>query len=162
MKHKLAMLLVLTGIMALTACSRRSSWSADYFGFSKQDYTVVAEEDTHGGFHGDGAYYLILDCSDHAETALKIAEDWKPLPLSENLELLLYGGEKDGVHYDYNLCDQAHLPVIENGYYWFEDRNSEAADPEDDSELFSRSSFNLSLALYDSDINIFYYFEYDT
>ena len=161
MRKKLTILLTLSGIIILSVCVW-NQWSGRYFGFSRQDFTVVAEEDTHGGFRGDGDYYLILDCSGNVEAALNIIEDWKPLPLSENLELLLYGGVKDGVSYGYNLCEKAHIPIIQNGYYRFEDRNSEAENVEDDSELLSRGSFNFSLALYDSDTNLFYYFEFDT
>lgn len=161
MRKKLAITLVLTFIIILSFCSCNLQ-SDDYFGFSKQDFTVVEEEDTHSGFHGDGDYYLILDCSNNEETALEIVDGWKRLPLSENLELIMYGGEKDGVIYEYNLCEKAHLPLIKNGYYWFNDRNSEGKDLTDDSELFSRGSFNFSLALYDCDTSTFYYFEFDT
>ena len=118
--------------------------------------------DTHGGFVGDGSYYLILDCSDNTEDALSIVADWNELPLSENLNLIMYGGEKDGKTYGYDLSEEAHMPVIENGYYYFEDRHSEAKDVSDDSELFSRASYNFSLAVYDSETNRLYYFEFDT
>ena len=46
---------------SFTACA--DSKSEEYAGFLKSDFAVVEEEDTHGGFHGDGMYYLILDCS---------------------------------------------------------------------------------------------------
>lgn len=145
MKKTVAMLLALIFIIALPACSAKT-----YFGFSKQKFTVVEEQDTHGGFHGDGSYYLVLDCSNHAEAALNIVERWNKLPLSENLDMFIYGEEV------------AQLPRIENGYYCFQDRHPEAINPSDDSELFSRWSFNFSLAVYDSDTNMFYYFEFDT
>ena len=44
----------------------------------------------------------------------------------------------------------------------FEDRHSEANDAYDDSGLFSRASYNFSLAVYDRDTNRLYYFEFDT
>lgn len=134
----------------------------DYFGFSKKDFTVVEEQDTHGGFLGDGSYYLILDCSNNKETALEIVDIWNNIPLSENLDLIMFGGKKDGISYKYELSEEAHIPKIENGYYHFRDRHSKATDSSDDSELFRRASFNFSLAMYDSDTNIFYYFEFDT
>ncbi len=133
-----------------------------YFGFSKQDFTVVAENDTHGGFLGDGDYYLILDCSDNTEKALENIEGWKRLPMSENLELLMFGGEKNGEAYGYMLSEYAHMPRIENGFYFFEDRFDGAENPCDDSELLSRYSFNFSLAVYDCDTNLFYFFAFDT
>ncbi len=161
MRKILAIMLMLIFIIALPACSADTP-SDDYFGFSKKDFTVVEEQDTHGGFHGDGSYYLILDCSNNTETALEIVDSWNDMPLSENLDLIMFGGEKGGMSYGYNLSEEAHIPKIENGYYCFIDRHSEAEDSSDDSELFSRNSFNFSLAFYDSDTNIFYYFEFDT
>lgn len=161
MRKKFAIILALFSIIALSACSIGTQ-TYDYFGFSKKDFAVVEEQDTHGGFLGDGSYYLILDCSNNTEAALEIVDSWNSLPLSENLGLIMFGGEKSGVSYGYNLSEEAHIPEIENGYYCFRDRHSEAKDSSNDSELFSRASFNFSLAMYDSDTNIFYYFEFDT
>ena len=149
-------------LLVVLSCCSINLQPDDYFGFSKQSFTVVEEMDTHGGFLGDGAYYLILDCSNNADAALNIVANWNQLPLSRNLNLIMYDGEKDGVAYGYNLSEVAHMPTIENGYYRFEDRHSEANDASDDSGLFSRSSFNFSLAVYDSDTNRLYYFEFDT
>ena len=94
--------------------------------------------------------------------ALEVIMDWKKLPLSENLNLIMYGGEKDGVIYAHNLSSEAHMPKIENGYYIFEDRHSESSDSKDDSELFERFSYNFSIAIYDTDTDRMYYFEFDT
>ena len=136
--------------------------TTEYFGFAKKDFSVVEELDTHGGFNGDGSYYLILDCTNKKEQALEKVEGWNKLPLSENLNLIMYGGEKDGVAYGYELAEEAHFPKIENGYYIFEDRHSESKDSRDDSELFDRYSYNFSIAIYDCDTDKMYYFEFDT
>lgn len=136
--------------------------SYEYFGFAKKDFDVVEELDTHGGFHGDGSYYLILDCSENKKEALELIKYWKKLPLSENLELIMFGGEREGITYGYNLSEEAKMPKVENGYYFFQDRSSESTNSEDDSELLNRYSFNFSIAVYDSDTDILYYFEFDT
>lgn len=133
-----------------------------YFGFEKRDFIVINEFDTHGGFHGDGSYYLILDCSENKNEALDKIKGWKKLPLSENLELIMYGGEKNGVTYGHKLAQEAHIPQIENGYYIFEDRNSESIDSTNDTKLFDRYSFNFSLAIYDCDSDKMYYFAFDS
>lgn len=133
-----------------------------FFGFSKDDFTVVDEADTHGGFHGDGSYYLILDCSENREKALENVKGWKELPLSKNLNIIMYGGEKDGMTYGYNLAEEAKIPEIKNGYYYFFDRHSESTDASDDTNLLARASFNFTLAIYDSDTDRMYYFEFDT
>lgn len=133
-----------------------------YFGFRKKDYEVREETDTHGGFHGDGAYHLIMDCSENKGKALEIVNSWNQLPLSENLNLIMYGGERDGMTYGFNLAELANMPTIENGCYCFYDRHSESTDSGSDANLFDRASFNFSLAVYDFDTNMMYYFEYDT
>lgn len=160
---KISMLIMCLAIMLnLMACSEQTDVSEGYFGFSKNDFTIVEEADTHGGFHGDGSYYFIMDCSENKEKALENLSGWTELPLSENLHLIMYGGEKDGMTYGYDLAEEAKMPEVENGYYYFYDRHSESTDSSDDSELFDRSSFNFSIAVYDSDTNKMYYFEYDT
>ena len=91
MRKIFAIMLALISIIALPACSVDTQ-PDDYFGFSKQNFSIVEEQDTHGGFHGDGSYYLILDCSNTIETAWEIFYRWNNLPLSENLELVMFGG----------------------------------------------------------------------
>ena len=153
MKKLLATISVFVLLVILSSCFFLQPRD-NYFGFSKKSFTVIEELDTHGSFLGDGSYYLILDCSDNPEAALKIVADWKQLPLSWNLKRIMYGS--------HNLSEEAHMPKIENGYYYFEDRHSKATDPSDDSDLFGRGSYNFSLAVYDADTHRLYYFEFDT
>ena len=151
-------------IVCLTfpSCSTVNNGQNEYFGFVTSSFTVIDEKDTHGDFHGDGSYYLILDCSEKTEQVMELINDWKPLPLTENLQLIMYGGEKNGVCYTYNLAEKAHWPIINNGVYSFIDRHSDSVDAFDDAELFNRHSFNFSIAVYDLDTNTLYYFEFDT
>ena len=153
---------LIAAIIAVCVVLSSCSSAEDYFGFKTDVFTVVEEKDTHGGFHGDGSYYLVLDCSDKREEATELIRDWTPLPLSENLQLMMYGGEKDGVNYGYNLAEEAHWPIINNGVYKFIDRQIRAGDKSDDSYLLDRYSFNFSVAVYDLDTDTLYYFEYDT
>lgn len=149
-------------LLSLNPVGRYIIDTYEYFGFTRRDFSVMEELDTHGGFHGDGSYRLILDCSGNKQEALEIVSGWTPLPLSENLALILYGGFKDGMWYGYHLAEEANIPPIKNGYYIFMDRHSDSVDRADDSELFDRTSFNFSFAIYDSDTDIMYYFEFDT
>ena len=137
--------------------------SAKHFGFAKKDFVVVEELDTHGGFQGEGSYYLALDCSENKEKSHKIIKDWNKLPLSKNLNYIMYGEVRDGLTYGYELAKkEAHIPEIKNGYYMFEDRHPESKDSRDDTDLLDRHSYNFSIAIYDCDTDIMYYFEYDT
>ena len=155
-------LIVTMLVVSLASCSINDSRRTDYFDFNIEVFTVVEEKDTHDGFLGDGEYYLILDCSEKVEQAKEIIEDWKPLPFTENLQLVMYGGEKNGKYYGYELVEYANWPVINNGVYKFLDRHSETVDPSDDTDLIDRASFNFSVAVYDLDTNTLYYFEYDS
>ena len=136
--------------------------TAPYFGFTKKDFSVIEEFKDYGGFPVDGSHYLILDCSGNKQKALEIIKDWNKLPLSENLNIVMFGEEKDGLIYGYELAKEAHMPKIENGYYIFEDNQLEGKDGSDDSELLNRSSFNFEIAVYDCDTDKMYYFKFDT
>lgn len=160
MKHK-NLLFVLIFCLLLSSCGILNEKN-NILGFDVTGYNIIEEEDTHGGFHGDGIYHLILDCSNDPQKAQNMVGDWTQLPLSENLNLVMYGGEKDGTYYEFNFAEKSNFPMIENGVYKFYDRHSEAVDPFDDSQLLSRYSYNFSLAMYDIDNDILYYFALDT
>lgn len=82
--------------------------------------------------------------------------------MSGNLSLIMYGGERDGVHNVFYLAVKARLPEITNCCYVFHDKHTEANDWSSDSMLLSRESINFTLAVYDADTHLFYSFEYDT
>lgn len=56
------------------------------------------------------------------------------------------------------LRDKAGIPKVENGGYYFIDRQQDT----ERAGLLYRRSYNFSLAIYDSDENILYYCEIDT
>lgn len=128
--------------------------------------TVIADADTHGGFHGDGTTFLAIQFDDTVcLDSIEGNPAWKPLPLSENLTALAYGLEKGTSAYGPYLTDEdgdPFFPVIANGYYFFEDRHSESTDPKDDADVLNRHSFNLTLAIYDADTDVLYHCEIDT
>lgn len=160
---RIGILCILLLCITLSACEFPEDKLSKYFEFDSSDYIILEENDTHGGFHGDGSYYLILDCSQNVDEARSIVENWADLPFSENLHLVMFGGEKDGINYGYNFAEEAHLPAIENGVYKFVDRyHGYLKNRNDDSELPNRYSFNFSVAVYDLDSDILYYFEVDT
>lgn len=124
----------------------------------KELFTVVEEEDTHGGFHGDGTYSLALDCSQNKEVAMQLIKSWNAFPLSENLQTILYGSDARSSL----LAEESNIPEITNGYYYFCDRHSESTDACDDTNLFSRASYNFTVMIYDSNTDRLYYIEFDT
>ena len=74
----------------------------------------------------------------------------------------MYGGYKGDMYYGYELAEKNGIPKIENGYYLFIDRHDSVTDEHSDEDLFSRYSFNFTIAFYDLDTNNFYYYEFDT
>lgn len=115
--------------------------------------------DTHGGFLGDGRYFAKIDCSN--QNNYNEFSDWKKLPLSNPLKKVM----------EMNICDddgcstvfeKYNIPKIDNGYYYFLDRHSDAKDKHNDDDLNNRYSRNFSLAIFDADSKIIYFYELDT
>lgn len=146
----------------LSGCGMLGNRRTNYLGFEIGNFIIVKEEDTHGGWLGDGDYHLVLDCSKNPGEARNIVKDWKPLPLSENLDIIMYGGVRDNVVYRFQSAERAQWPRISNGVYLFMDRHDEAIDPADDTNLLNRYSYNFTVAMYDLDNDRLYYFELDT
>ena len=125
---------------------------------------IEIDNDGHGGFLGDGDYYVKLDCSNDYVNINNQIKEWKQLPLTNNLDYMMYDRE-DTENITYvgdGIANVLGIPKIKNGYYKFIDRHREAVDPTNDSALFDRYSYNFTLALYDLDTNILYYYELDT
>ena len=121
--------------------------------------SILNEEDTHGGFLGDGHYYIQVDCS---KTSLEeLSSNWKELPLSKTLKetTSLKMCEKETCQDIYEMYS---IPNIENGYYYFIDRYSKSKNKYDDTDLNNRSSLNYTIALLDINTNNIYYYELDT
>ena len=91
---------------------------------------------------------------------------WHELPLSDNLMRIVYGTVEDGYYVaPYITFNDDKTPCIiyvEEGYYFFLDRHSQSKTPHDDSDIFDRSSYNLTVAIYDSQSDTMYYLELDT
>ena len=120
--------------------------------------TVVNSYDDHSGFHGDGTSYVVLSFeNDELEQGIAAPGGWNHLPLTENLETLIYGTRTD---------TETIGPFIgitmsraEQGYWYFYDRQGETTD---DGDVLNRGSFNYTFALYDAEKDLLYYCEYDT
>ncbi len=142
---------VLAIILSISGCAKY-----DYEKASEKDLAhgeVISSVNTHDGFHGDGYSITVIKYEDSSfGDTLAESENWHRLPLSENLKTFVYQP------YDADFT----LPKIENGYYYFYDRHSEAKDPKNDADLLNRASFNFDLSLYDADTDTMFVCEYDT
>ena len=55
------------------------------------------------------------------------------------------------------------IPEVKNGYWFYLDRGSDAIDKYDENFMYKeRYSHNYSVAVFDKDVNILYYYELDT
>lgn len=132
-------------------------------GFSKNDFTVVAEINNYEDVHADRKYCLVLDCSENRDRAYKNLEAWNKLPLPEQLEIVTYGGDYYGTFYpESRFLDGISVPEITNGYYYFKDRYRKAFDSNDCTVLLDRKTRNFDFAIYDADTDMLYYIREDT
>lgn len=132
-----------------------------YFFYSSQIevkipiFSKMEEKDTHGGFHGDGETFVKVYFSNKQaeEFKNKINENnhWQELPMPERLQ--------DSIS---NAYEVTQIPMIENGYWFFLDRHSEATDKYNYNEIFDRPSFNFSVSVFDPDSNMLYIYVLDT
>ena len=114
------------------------------------------------GFHGDGITCIAYHFSDNGPgNTIKNSTLWNPFPLTDTLQMLVYGVVDDNLSVTPIIVDKDHkplIPEIKEGYYFFIDRNAnQQAD-----NFWEHSSTNFVLALYDAEANNLYYCEFDT
>ena len=154
--------------LLLAGCSGTRSTAEDVehaLSVSLPETVSVGDEDTHGGFHGDGETFitLVFDPADGEALSAQLAgQGWQPLPMEGELRAAVYGGELDGVNYGDGVFARYSVSAPVNGWYWFFDRHSEATDPHSADGLLGRYSMNYSAAVFDADRNTLYYYELDT
>ena len=132
---------------------------------------VASASDDHRGFHGDGTTFVELQFSDDAVLEqIEESGDWKAFPLDRTAWALVYGvteetgTEEAGITvfqtgpYLKDGGGNPLVPEIREGYYRLIDRHAEAGE----SDILERSSFNFTLALYDTGADTLYFFELDT
>ncbi len=98
-------------------------------------------------------YSFKLTDKNSGEFISKAMKKWNKLPLSEDLELVMYGGTKDGTLYTYNFANKVGLPKIEKGYWILDNEHN---------SILNENSFNFTLAIYDSENSLLYLFKIDT
>lgn len=162
------LLLLMIIVLPLTGCfsesiNKRISRSV---GIEIPRNIKIEYEDTHGGFHGDGETFAVVEfnksIAEDIQSGISNNMGWNSLPLSEVIDLMVYGGEKGGIDYSYNFAELLNMPHIENGYWFFNIRHPNSTTPSEYSNLLHESSFNFTLAIYDTDTHTLYYLEFDT
>ena len=143
-KMLITCLFIMISIFMITGCvgySQTDKRIYEKINTNISNCSITVDSDKHGGFHGDGHYFVKAQCQDDFDREIKKAGTWKELPLTENLELIMYGGEKDNKNYGYELANKIGIPKIDDGYYLFIDRHSESNNKYSDKDLFNRYKF---------------------
>ncbi len=165
---KLGVLLI-AAIMsvALAACGNQTPQEivSEELGIDVSDGIEISNEDTHGGFHGDGHTFISLQFDDNSVLgAIKKDAKWKEFPLDAAMQALVYGLNDEESQIGPFLSDgqgNALVPEIQNGYYILIDRYAEK-DKATGADILNRGSFNFTVGLYDADNNIMYFCKLDT
>ena len=167
-KYIIPLLAVAIALSVYMRSGGETAKAAAVLGFTPESGQVVRSEDTHGGCHGDGHSFIVIDfgAEDGRTLAarLEASETWKPLPFGRTLTTLAYG-LREGPHqtgpFVTGRGGSALLPAIEKGHYFFKDRHAEA-NSDSGADLLSRVSMNFTLAVFDAAANRLYYYELDT
>lgn len=156
-------LIILVVLFALTACGSKSvqdTVSAE-LGIDASGGKELSTADTHGGFHGDGVSSVALSFSDVSVLEeIKRNADWKSFPMDDTVQTLVYGMNDETSSIGPFISDENGnplVPEIRNGYYILIDRQEEK-----DTDILDRSSFNVTVGLYDTDTNTLYCCVLDT
>ena len=143
------MVLMLLMIFSLVGCGKKDIRSdiSENLGIDVGKGTVNTDSDSHGGFHGDGMLFQKISFEDSKlSDEIKDNDGWKPMPLSQNMEALVYGIEEATSSIGPYLTDESGdtiIPDIQNGYYYFYDRHSECKDPFSDKDILNSYRFIL-------------------
>ena len=162
---KSVLLLVLCLILLLTACSSSATHPNTVMAMTGVDITgctVISDRNSHGGFFGEGETTVVFDCSKIAESMEEQTKSWSPLPLSENLQRIMYGDTTDDGSKAQGLAQKNDIPQIENGGYYFVNNQLSGAEAREDAFVLSGTSVNFTLILYDEDTCRLYYYDIDT
>ena len=169
MKRIISLVLLIIALVSISSCSLFTSLSdLELLSRKLNNLDVTSGEilrfnDTHGGFLGDGECYAEVKFSDNSVSEI-IKNEWQKLPLTDNLNTVIYGGEvktEFGPGTVLSFVDDK-IPKIKNGYYYFEDRHSESKNKKDDTDIFNRYSYNFTVAIYDLDTHSLYFYALDT
>lgn len=160
---------LVSGILLVsTGCAggEEEAWkeAREVLGISEVGGTVISDEDSHGGFHGDGTSLLTVAFSDTSFLeAVESSEEWKVLPVDQTVQALLYGVSWEDGQIGPYLTDEegnALIPAVQEGYYWLKDRQT--SEEADGLALLDRPSINCTVAVYDTKTNELYYATLDT
>ena len=118
---------------------------------------VLADYDSHGGFHGDGeAFYALKFDNATIRSIFESSARWHALPLPDAL-----AHRAEGIGYSLEAREgqiEPRFPAVENGWFFYEDRYAKQHDKMPPVDFTP----NYTLALFDADSLTLYYYEHDS
>lgn len=156
--------LLMVGTMVI-GCSNKEDIYKQMIGVTiPEDSTIIRNEDTHGGFHGDGDYFGEIQLTEEGskEFIISIEEtgQWSKEPLSDGINHLLFGGEYNGP--GVNSMQDVIPNNITNAIYFVRDRFAETYPEDAETNMLERGAYNFTIAVFDLDTNKLYIYEMDT
>lgn len=158
--------IVLVFVFSLVACGAQSPQDmvSEALGVDASTGSTMSSMDTHSG-NGDGVSCVVLHYDgDEMIKQIKADTAWKPFPLDETVQTLVYGVSDETSSTGPFLTDEdgeTLVPAIQNGYYRLIDRQAEPGKATG-TDILNRASFNFTVGLYDTDTNTLYCCELDT
>ncbi|MDO5564902.1 MAG: hypothetical protein Q4F88_06715 [Eubacteriales bacterium] len=121
-----------------------------------ENVLITNISNSYEGIHNDGEllYTFQFDKHESIEFITNIEHTWNHTPLSDDINILLYGGYKNGINYQYNLGQKIGIPIVENGFWCIV--------PKDIDNILLQYSFDFTLSIFDTDTNILYYYKINT
>lgn len=164
MKKSLTIIIVIISIIVAHGVYKEKSRGNNYIsliGLNVPKKSKVIEfSDSHGGFHGDGVYYEVIQLD--KEVVDSFTEDaintgsWERLPMGKDLRKFIYGEHTST--YSYGGYGENIPDDIYNGVYYFKDRYRY----DTSRYLFDRLSQNFNFAILDVTEGRLYIIKYDS
>ena len=156
-------LLILISYIIVSNTSNKAK-IANELNITLNDSKIITYKDSHDNFHGDGLTYAEISLTEKDYNvlinSLQSNSGWTVCPVSNIVEILLYGKNGHGPYIkDSEMAIS--IPNITNGYYFF---NTIPASnfPRNTDELSYEFSLNVTIALFDKNNSMIYYYKYDS
>lgn len=162
LKHISVIVLLLTFSYIIVLKTGNKTEIAKELNITLNNSNLITYKDSHDKFHGDGLTYAEIRLGkkdyDLLVNTLQSGSKWTAYPLSDIIEILLYGENGQG---PYIKDPEVTLstPQITSGYYFF---NPVSDFPEDTEKLSHGFSTNVTIALFDKNNGMLYYYKYDS
>lgn len=117
--------------------------------------------DSHGWF-GEGTTLAKTKLThEEIDNIIKSLDEWRSMPFAENIKMILENGKIIDLRSGYGAEEFSNIYNIENGYWMMLDRSNQRRNYTDAEELELGTVYSFSIAVIDSDTNMFYYIEED-